>query len=85
VRTILPPGQVVHRCDVASITGKAWAGANEVGRVTAVYVKAYIGGHWFYGWLMHSWAWKTSASPTACDDADGDGYCPRVLVVNPIA
>jgi hypothetical protein len=61
VRTILPRHEVVYRCDVASITARAWDGpsaTNHVGRVTAVYVKSKMGGNWFYGWILHSWQWK---------------------------
>lgn len=61
VRTILPRHEIVDRCDVASITAKAWDGTNaehEAGRVTAIYVRSKMGGNWFYGWILHSWQWR---------------------------
>lgn len=61
VRTILPRHEIVERCDIASITAKAWDGpsaTHEAGRVTAIYVRSKMGGNWFYGWILHSWNWR---------------------------
>jgi hypothetical protein len=55
IRTILQPGQVVHRCDVQKIDSPAWDRAgNMVGRVTAIYVRVPTGGTDLYGWMVHS-------------------------------
>lgn len=55
VRTLLPPGQVVERCDVESIVNPAWdRDGSVVGRVTAVYVQVPIAGVDLYGWVVHS-------------------------------
>jgi len=55
VRTLLKPGQILHRCDVDSITNPAWdKNGNVVGRVTAVYVQVPIAGINLYGWTVHS-------------------------------
>jgi hypothetical protein len=55
IRTLLRPGQIVHRCDVESITNPAWDRTGEVvGRVTAVYVQVPIAGIDLYGWMVHS-------------------------------
>jgi hypothetical protein len=55
VRALLAPGQIVHRCDVESVTAPAWdRDGNVVGSVTAVYVRAPVGGNDLYGWIPHS-------------------------------
>jgi hypothetical protein len=55
VRALLRPGQVVHRCDVESITNSAWdRDGNVVGRVTAIYVQVPVAGVDLYGWIVHS-------------------------------
>jgi hypothetical protein len=55
IRSLLRPGQVVHRCDIESITNPAWDKAgNVIGRVTAIYVQVPIAGINLYGWTVHS-------------------------------
>jgi hypothetical protein len=55
VRTLLPPDQVVHRCDVDSVTAPAWNRRGDIlGRVVAIYVRATIGASDLYGWMVHS-------------------------------
>jgi hypothetical protein len=55
VRTLLRPGQIVHRCDVKSITNPAWnRDGDVVGRVTAIYVQVPMAGIDLYGWMVHS-------------------------------
>jgi hypothetical protein len=55
VRALLAPGQIVHRCDVESITAPAWDRNGDVmGTVTAIYVRARVRGNDLYGWLPHS-------------------------------
>jgi hypothetical protein len=55
VRALLAPGQIVHRCDVESITAPAWnRDGDVVGRVTAIYVRAPVGDNDLYGWIPHS-------------------------------
>lgn len=83
IRTLLPVGETVVRCDVASITSRAWrANSNEVvGRVTAIYGRVSIGGNGLYGWLMHSY--QHLISPTA-DPALDSSYEPRRCVLIPV-
>jgi hypothetical protein len=55
VRTLVRPGQIVHRCDVKSITNSAWdRNGKVVGRVTAIYVQVPVAGIDLYGWIVHS-------------------------------
>jgi hypothetical protein len=60
IRALLRPGQIVHRCDVRSISSPAWDRAgNEVGRVVAIYARAEFGAVDLYGWMVHSHLVKT--------------------------
>ena len=55
VRTLLRPGQIVHRCDVDRITNPAWDKAGDVvGRVTAIYAQVPIARIDLYRWIVHS-------------------------------
>ena len=55
IRALLAPGQIVHRCDVRSISSPAWNRAgDEVGRVVAIYARAEFGDVSLYGWMVHS-------------------------------
>lgn len=75
-RTILQPGTVVTRCNVASLTTRAWI-ANSgtlAGRVTAVYVRTLVGGNWLYGWIMHSWQQYNGGDANA-DSSYGARQC----------
>ena len=62
IRALLAPGQVVHRCDVQSISSPAWDRAgNDVGRVVAIYARASFGDVDLYGWMVHSHLIPTDA------------------------
>ncbi|HEX2087260.1 MAG TPA: hypothetical protein VHF89_16375 [Solirubrobacteraceae bacterium] len=77
VRTILPPGTPVTRCDVAAITSRAYQQNDivPVGRVTAIYVRVTVGGNELYGWLMHSWAPLRPGGNGTVDSDYGPTYC----------
>jgi len=77
VRSILPPGAAVTRCDVQAIVSRAYApgSTSPVGRVTAIYVRVTRGGNEIYGWLMHSWE-PLKAGGNGTVNADyGPSYC----------
>jgi hypothetical protein len=62
IRALLRPGQVVHRCDVRSISSPAWdRQGNEVGRVVAIYARARFGDVDLFGWMVHSHLIPTDA------------------------
>lgn len=55
VRALVPPGQIVDRCDVESITAPAWNREGErVGDVVVIYVRLPVPGGELYGWIVHS-------------------------------
>ncbi|HEV2813913.1 MAG TPA: hypothetical protein VGW10_11735 [Solirubrobacteraceae bacterium] len=86
VRTIMKPGTTVTRCDVASITSRAWQAntGTTVGRVTAVYVRTTIGDNELYGWVLHSWQRYNGGDP-ASNASYGARNCVLAPVNNPTA
>jgi hypothetical protein len=54
-RALTHEDQIVHRCDVDSITYPAWDEfGNRNGEVVGIYIKTRQGGNWLYGWAVHS-------------------------------
>jgi hypothetical protein len=78
IRTILPPGTVVTRCNVHAITSRAyWPDSDAtIGRVTGVYVRATVGSNQWYGWLLHSYEPFNGGDP-----ANDGAYGPRTCII----
>ncbi|HEX8084289.1 MAG TPA: hypothetical protein VF529_08360 [Solirubrobacteraceae bacterium] len=77
VRTILPPGTVVTRCDVQAIVSRAYKqnSTAPIGRVTGIYVRVTKGGNEMYGWMMHSWEPLTVGASGNVDASYPVRYC----------